>query len=86
MPKRDAKRLVLAALRSHGPMTDRQLAWWLERLGVRPGTAMKARQKLTEAEEVAWNHTVRTNPQGQLLHVWEARIGGQAATVRKDLE
>jgi hypothetical protein len=66
------KRLVLAALRGHGPMSDGQLAWWLGRFHIPAKSAAAARRRLVQRGEVRWAHRVCKNPRGQLTAVWEA--------------
>jgi len=72
MARKDAKRMVLAALRAQGPMSDRTLVWWLKRFNIKENAARRARRLLTRCGAVRWCKQVEENARGQLLHVWEA--------------
>jgi len=72
MRRRNPRRLVLAALRSHGPMSDPQIVWWMSHFAVSEASTRRARRQLTAAGAVRWARRVQSNSRGQLIHVWEA--------------
>ena len=72
MRRRDSKKLVLLALRTHGPMSDPQLAWWMRHFELSDSVARRARRQLTKTGLVRWARRAQENSRGQLLHVWEA--------------
>lgn len=73
MHRRDSKKLVLAALRTHGPMSDPQLAWWMSHFDISESVTRRARRQLKQAGLVQWARRAQENERGQLLHVWEAK-------------
>jgi predicted ArsR family transcriptional regulator len=64
-------RLVLAALRTHGPLTDEQLCWWLSHFGVKESTARRLRWKLVEEGLVRFAKRFRQSKAGRWSQVWE---------------
>jgi hypothetical protein len=69
--KRHSDKLVVFALRHHGPMSDAQLVWWLTKIGMKPGTITGKRRRLTLQEIVRRHETAELNSRGQLVNRWE---------------
>lgn len=58
-------------MKSHGPLTDSQLAWWLKHFGVAESTAKAARRRLTDAGHIRFARMGLSNGNGQLAKLWE---------------
>ena len=72
MTRPDIRRLVLAVLRSHGPLTDAELAWWMRvAMKINPNTAKKKRCELTKKQEVRFARRVKITESGHVQKYWE---------------
>lgn len=66
------RRLVLAVFKSHGPLTDAELAWWIGHvLKFNPESAKRKRNELTKKREIRFAHRVKVTPSGRLQKYWE---------------
>ncbi len=66
------ERLVLKMLRTQGPLTDGQLAWYARHLNMTAGSATSARRRLTVKGLVRFAHKCRLVGNGPFAQVWEA--------------
>jgi hypothetical protein len=71
MKRRRSDRLVVFALRHHGPLSDAQLVWWLGFVGMKAGTAKTKRRRLTQLGIVRRHESAGLNSHGQLVNRWE---------------
>lgn len=73
--RRSPRRLVLLTLKCHGPLTDRQLVWWLGHFGVSPSSVRKTRRLLTQRGFVRFARRAVEAGNGQLARLWEITPG-----------
>jgi hypothetical protein len=72
MCRHNVRRLVLAVLRSKGPLTDAELAWWMRvAMHQNAETAKKNRWELTKRKEVRFAGKVRITESGRVQKMWE---------------
>jgi hypothetical protein len=69
--KKHSDRLIVSTLRHHGPLSDAQLVWWLNLIGMKAGTVTKKRRRLTEQKIVRRSEEPELNSRGQLVNRWE---------------
>ncbi len=70
---RRLSRLVLATLRTHGPLSDAQLGWWLSHFGVEREAARRARGRLTKAGAVRFSGRLARGETGRFGMQWEIK-------------
>lgn len=70
--RRSKRRLVWLALKTHGPMCDDQLCWWLGHFGVAAGTVCKLRRRLTQEGLVRFARRFTRTRANRWAQMWEA--------------
>lgn len=68
------ERLVLAALRHHGPMCDDQLAWWLSHFGVKQDAVARIRRRLTKQGQVRFARKFTKTSKDRWAQMWEVAV------------
>lgn len=72
MSRPNVQRLVLSVFRSHEPLTDAELAWWIrDVLQQNPISAVRKRVALTKAGVIRFAKRVKVTPSGRVQKKWE---------------
>lgn len=64
------RRQIQRALRHHGPLTIEQLAWLLEKVGVKRETTRRVRRELANRGEVKLSSRVIRKQDGTPVNLW----------------